>query len=223
MAAELNSVALIAARSEQGQVGATVRALRSVPGLAQVVVVDDGSQDGTLREAHEAGAVVRSLPRSMGKAAAVRQGAGMIPGGLILLCDADLGASARACERLLLPVAYGRTAMSVGRLPPTGVRGGLGVAVGLARWGVRRLTGRTLTAPLSGQRAMWREVLDCLGPAHGFGLEVALSVDALRAGYSLLELDVPLRHRVGRLDWSGCAHRAVQLGDISRALAARWN
>jgi glucosyl-3-phosphoglycerate synthase len=216
--------ALVPARDEEGRVGATVRALLGIPGLEGVVVVDDGSRDGTAREARAAGARVLRLPRPAGKAGAVRAGARWAAAAapLLLLCDADLGPSARACERLLLPVRYGRTAMAVGRLPPSGVRGGLGGAVGLARWGVRRLTGREVEAPLCGQRALWRHVLDCLGPARGFGLEVALTVDALLAGYSLLELPAPLSHRVTRLDWPGFVHRGGQLRDVALALAQRW-
>lgn len=212
--------AIVPARDEVGRVGATVRALAGCVG--RVIVVDDGSRDATAGEAYQAGADVVRLPRSLGKAGAVRTGAAAADSAVLLLADADLGASARACECLLLPVLYGRAGMSVARLPATGVDGGLGCAVGLARRGIRRLTGRTLDAPLSGQRALRRELLRCLGPAHGFGLEVALTIDGLRAGFGLLELAAPLRHRVTRLDWPGFVHRGAQLKDVAWALAQRW-
>ena len=60
--------------------------------------------------------------------------------------------------------------MTIGLLPPdpafaaTGRRGGMGLVVRLARWGIARRTGRTFAQPLSGQRAVRRAVLDAALP-----------------------------------------------------------
>lgn len=214
--------AVVAAHREEGGIGRTVWALLQIPAVAEVVVVDDGSPDGTAREAAAAGADVLRLPRRQGKAAAVAAAVARARGDILLLADADLGASARCGEALVDSVARGWADMAIAVLPPTGSRGGLGLTVGLARWAVRRLAGLDLQAPLSGQRALRRQVWRCLrGGARGFGLEVALDVDAARAGYRLRELPSRLLHRVTQLDAAGFAHRGRQLVDVAWTVGQR--
>jgi hypothetical protein len=111
--------------------------------------------------------------------------------------------------------------MTVAVLPPSGRRGGRGWAVGLARAGIRRLTGVSLRAPLSGQRALRRETLSAYRGSRGFGLEVALTVDLLRAGYRVLEVPTAMAHRVGGLGWRDSLHRARQMADVAWSLAQR--
>lgn len=214
--------AVVAAHGEEGVIGRTVWALRQIPSLARVVVVDDGSRDGTAREAAAAGADVLRLVHRQGKAAAVAAGVARAEGEILLLADADLGGSARWGEELIRAVAGGWAHMAIAVLPPTGLRGGFGVTVGLARWAVRRLARLDLEAPLSGQRALWREVWHSLrGGVRGFGLEVALDIDAARAGYRIGELPSRLYHRVTRLDPKGLIHRGQQLADVAWTLAHR--
>jgi hypothetical protein len=64
------TVALIPAYKEQGRVGNVVQKARKHVDL--VIVVDDGSNDTTAKEAEEAGAIVVRHPRNMGKGFAVR-------------------------------------------------------------------------------------------------------------------------------------------------------
>jgi len=64
------TVALIPAYREQGRIGRVVRKARKHVDL--VIVVDDGSNDDTAKEAEEAGAIVVKHPRNMGKGSAVR-------------------------------------------------------------------------------------------------------------------------------------------------------
>jgi hypothetical protein len=101
-------------------------------------------------------------------------------------------------------------------------RGGFGLALRTARWGVERLTGRVLTAPLSGQRALAAAHLPLLLPLEpGFGLEVGLDIDALRAGLRVLEVPTGMRHAGSGRDWAGFRHRGRQMAHILRALWAR--
>src|SRR5450631_2743505 len=72
----LTSVAaIIAAKDEAMRIASTVSAVRRIPGVEMVIVVDDGSSDATARLAGEAGAVVVSHRRNRGKAAAMATGA----------------------------------------------------------------------------------------------------------------------------------------------------
>ena len=57
--------------------------------------------------------------------------------------------------------------------------------------------------------------------AAGFGVETALTIDLLRAGMRVTEVEVPLAHRATGNDWASQVHRARQLADVARALAAR--
>jgi len=66
------AVAIVPAYREEGRVGAVVRRLSAVVG--DVLVVDDGSPDGTAREAREAGARVIVHERNRGKGGALRTG-----------------------------------------------------------------------------------------------------------------------------------------------------
>jgi hypothetical protein len=96
------------------------------------------------------------------------------------------------------------------------------VAMGLARRGMARATGRTMAEPLSGQRAVRWEALPALLPfAPGFGVEVAMTIDALRAGLRVVEIEVDLRHNATGKDLAGLLHRARQARAISRELTRR--
>src|ERR1700683_2646511 len=66
---------VIPAKNEADRIGATVRAAAGLPGVDIVIVVDDGSADGTAAAAQEAGASVMRHARNRGKAAALETGA----------------------------------------------------------------------------------------------------------------------------------------------------
>jgi hypothetical protein len=98
------------------------------------------------------------------------------------------------------------------------------VAMGLARRGMARATGRTMAEPLSGQRAVRWEALPALLPfAPGFGVEVAMTIDALRAGLRVVEIEVEvdLHHNPTGKDLAGLLHRARQARAIARVLTRR--
>lgn len=57
--------------------------------------------------------------------------------------------------------------------------------------------------------------------APGWGVEVGLTIDLLRQGYRIREVEVPLHHRVTGADWRAQLHRGRQWLDVARALATR--
>jgi hypothetical protein len=215
-------VAVVAAYGRADTVGGTVRALAALPGVDRVVVVDDGSRDRTAREAAAAGARVVSLPANVGKGGAVAAGVAAEPGAAVyLLVDADTGPTAAAAGPLLDPVLSGEADMAVGVLPAAGGRGGLGTVRRLAAAGIRRATGREVAAPLSGQRAVRGDLLRALDLAPRFGLETAMTLDALSAGARVVEVPVEVEHRHTGRSPAGFAHRARQGTDVARALWPR--
>jgi hypothetical protein len=221
-------VAVVPAKDEEDRIGATVAALRQLPQVALIVVVDDGSSDQTAAVAEWAGQVtVVRHDRNRGKAAALTTGAAraaaLLPGAPVLFVDADLEASAANLGPLVDAVLAGEAEMAIAVLPPQDrPGGGFGVVVRTAREGIARLTGWTATQPLSGQRCLTREALDAAMPlAPGWGVEVGLTIDVLRAGGRVVEVPCELRHRVTGRDLSSQVHRARQLAGVTRALAER--
>lgn len=207
--------AVVPARDEADRVGRTVRALRRIPGVGEVVVVDDGSWDGTARMARRAGARVVRLSRGRGKAWALYLGLRAARGPVLLMADADLGDSAGHLGVLCRLVEQGWADLAVG-VPAVRVREGLGIVQAVARWGTARLGGVGLAAPLSGQRALRAEAAPLLvsGKAVGYGVETEINVRAGRRGLRVVERPVPIRHRPLGRSLAGWLHRARQLRDV---------
>jgi hypothetical protein len=147
----------------------------------------------------------------------------------VLLADADLGASAAMLARLVDAVSdrdTGPDAEIVADLAiatfAARVGGGFGIAVGASNWAIRRATGRTMLAPMSGQRAMRPGVLPQLLPfAPGFGIETGMTIDALRRGLRVVEVPLDLEHRATGKTIGGFIHRGKQARDALRAYASR--
>ena len=79
-----------------------------------------------------------------------------------------------------------------------------------------------MTAPISGQRALRARALRAVLPfAHGFGMELGMTIDAARAGYRVVEVELQLSHRASGRTPAGFSHRARQLADFARAFLAR--
>lgn len=227
--------AVIAAKDEAARIVSTISAVRGIDGVDLVVVVDDGSSDGTAALAGGAGAIVVVHLRNRGKAAAMATGAQAVadldlrepavsgrPRDLLFV-DADLGASALNLAVLTGPVASGRADMTIAVLPLQATSGGgHGFVVRLARKGIERLTGLTPAQPLSGMRCLSRGAFEAALPlARGWGVEVGLTIDVLGAGLRVLEVPCDLQHRVSGSDWRGQFHRARQYRDVWLALAVR--
>lgn len=218
--------AIVAAHNEADRVGETVRALRGVFPGARVWVADDASTDGTAEVAMTAGAEVVRRGKSHGKGgnvtAAAEAALSVEPAPrLVLLCDGDLGASAAQLAPLVSAVQRGECDLAVASFSRR-VGGGFGVALGFARWAIHRLCGLETEAPISGQRAMRVQVLRATLPfARGYGMEIGMTVDAVRAGFRLREYELDLEHRATRRDLRGFLHRAVQLRDFLRVFVSR--
>ena len=228
---------IIPAKDEQQRIGATVAAARSLPHVDLVIVCDDGSSDDTAQYAGAAGAIVVSHHRNRGKAAAVESAVNAL-GVLelrdkrpettaLVLLDADLEETAANCAPLIGPVVEGRADLTIGILPAQrtaagGDPGGFGLVMSTAARGIAELTGWTPKAPLSGQRCLSRRAFELASPlAAGWGIEVGMTIDVLRAGLRVEEIEIDLRHRATGSDMAGQLHRAKQLRDVTRALTAR--
>jgi glycosyltransferase involved in cell wall biosynthesis len=217
---------IVAARDEADRIAATVAGARAAFPDAEIWVADDASADGTAERAIAAGAKVVSRGRPHGKGGNVTAAAEAAMGGdadpaVAVLCDGDLGDSASLLGALVEAVGAGDCDLAVASFRDR-VGGGFGIALRYAAWAIRSRCGYEAGAPISGQRAMRTEVLRSTMPfADGFGMEVAMTIDAVRAGYRVCEVELDLAHRVTGRTASGFLHRARQLRDFARAWWAR--
>ncbi len=199
---------LVAARDEADTIAATVTALRDAFPGAEMIVADDGSRDATAERAEAAGAAVLRLPRR-GKGQALSAAERAAPPGALLLADADL----RGDLTPLLPsdkVSQGlRIAAFAERRG-----GGFGIAKRVARELIRLRSGFDAREPLSGQRALSAQARTAVFPlAPGFGAETRMTIDAVRAGCRVEEVELDLEHRATGRDARGFLHRGRQLVD----------
>lgn len=240
-----DTIIILAAHNEADRIAATLAALERAFEGARVFVSDDGSTDGTATIARDAGATVVSSetgarahsPKDWVRNGGVGKGGAMTlaahrllehldaePGGadpIVVLCDGDLGDSAARLSPLAHAVAGLEADLAVAAFARR-VGGGFGLALGYARRAINRRCGLRTGAPISGQRAMRASTLRALLPfAHGFGMEVGMTIDAVRAGLRVVEVEIDLAHRATGRTLGGFLHRGRQLLDIRRAERAR--
>ncbi|MEJ7741101.1 MAG: glycosyltransferase family 2 protein [Nocardioidaceae bacterium] len=171
--------------------------LAEVPRGIEVIVVDNGSSDGTAEVAADLGAIV-VLEARPGYGAAVHAGISAATAPLVAVMDGDGSMDPRELTALIEKVEPGQATMAVGRRRPTrpGVwpwHARLGNRVVLA-W-LRRRTGLDVhdIAPM---RVCGRQELLDLGVLdRRFGYPVELLARAQRAGWVILESDISYRPR----------------------------
>jgi glycosyltransferase involved in cell wall biosynthesis len=212
---------IVAARNEADRVGATLDALKAEFPDARVWVADDASGDETCEVAIAHGAQVVSRGRPHGKGGNVTAAAEAALGDepvppLALLCDADLAGSAAELPALVAAVEDGSCDLAIAAFARR-VGGGFGIALGFARWAIERRSGYRAQAPISGQRAMPTDLLRELLPlAPGYGMEIGMTIDAVRAGQRVREVELDLSHRPTGRSPGDFLHRAGQLLDFAR-------
>ncbi len=155
--------AVIPAYNEAKNIGRVLAPLQKCPEITEVIVVNDGSTDGTGQMARKMGAQVIELPMNQGKGAAVMAGVNATTAEVILLLDADLiGLTPQHVRELLTPIFTQQAVMTIGYF--TAGR----LATDLSQ---------QMAPYLNGQRAVRREFFAAL-PAltHSkYGLEVVMS------------------------------------------------
>jgi glycosyltransferase involved in cell wall biosynthesis len=219
---------VVSAYNEADRLGDTLAAVREAFPGARVMVADDFSQDATPQVAEEAGAELVRAHKHLGKGGAntlavgrLLGRGGAVPLPTLVLCDGDLGASARELPRLVEALERGDGDLAVAAFARR-VGGGFGFALRFSRWAIRRRTGLDPIAPISGQRALRPELVPAVLPfAPGFGMETAMTIDAHRAGFRLVEVELSLEHRATGRTAAGFLHRFRQLLSFARVYVSR--
>ncbi len=168
--------AIVPAYNEAPNIGSVLDVLRNMPEIAETIVVDDGSTDNTAEMARQHGAIVVSLPQNQGKGGAMKAGASIASGEVVVFLDADLvGLTVAHVRQLIGPVLSRESDTTVGIFE--GGRASTDWAQALAPF-------------LSGQRALRRQLL--VGFEHidmaGYGVELQLHRQLKRMGISPREV-----------------------------------
>ncbi|MDQ0256237.1 glycosyltransferase involved in cell wall biosynthesis [Evansella vedderi] len=212
---------IIPAFNESNKIENTLKSLINQPWVNEVIVVDDGSEDGTEEIALRYTQKVFKHEKNKGKMAAVFTGIQRATGEWIILLDGDIGETASEAKKLLTPLIEDHIDMTIAVLPQFKQRG-FGLVKKRARNVVYRETGVFLTAPLSGQRAFHRNWIPIIlsHQGKGFGLEMYLNLTFLKHGAKLREINTNMSHRTTRKDLRGFRHRAKQWLEMEITL---WN
>jgi hypothetical protein len=185
---------VVPARNEQPTVGAVVRSALAAPEVGRVVVVNDGSTDGTAAAAREAGAVVvqGARPGAPGsKARALALGAGATDQPVLVFFDADILGT--------LPWHFTALAAPV-------LDGGFALSCGIVDYGRLRNPLFLRLPPITGLRAMRREVFAAVPEERRNGFQIEIMINEVVARGSLpcaIRVLPGLRHRskIEKVGW----------------------
>src|SRR4051812_20952844 len=188
---------LIPCLNEERQIASVVREYAAVFPRAEILIVDNGSEDGTPEVAREAGAQV-IVEKRRGKARAVATGLSMIDTDLVLMVDGDGSYPAEGAQLLLKEYTREPADMI------TGIRSAQGdVFRPMHQWGMSVFAGVLNSVfrfrPLdlfSGLRLFSRRFYHHVPVlSRGFELEIELIIQAIDKGFSMTEIPVPFRSR----------------------------
>jgi len=206
---------IIPAYNESEYIEETVCAVKKLKDIDEVIVVDDGSEDKTSEKAKKAGARVIRHTKNLGKGHALTTGVRAAKGEILVFLDADVGASAVEVSKLIGPVKRGEADMTVAQFPLPQRKGGFGMVKNLASFGIYTFTGKKFGASLSGQRVLNRKVVAHIDNfAEGFSAEVALTIKAVKCGFSIQEVPVQMKHRETGRSLKDFIHRGKQFWEI---------
>lgn len=169
--------------------------LRALDPQGKLLVVDDGSSDGTGQLAQRAGADLVTHATNRGKGVALRTGfAWLLERGFsrAVTVDADGQHSARDAVMLAQHTAPAEAlVLGVRDLARDGAPGPSQFSNRFSNWWVSRFSGQTLHDTQCGlRRYPLRATLDLGSDARGYGFESDLLVRAARRGIPLVEVPV---------------------------------
>jgi len=162
-AAGLRVAAIVPAYNEEATLVEVLSVLKATPSIDEILVVSDGSTDGTVEIARAQGLRTIHLRENQGKGRAMAIGVAHTSAPILVFVDGDiLNLTVELLDRLVAPVLSGRSDMNVGFRH----RGRLLDAI------------HPYTGPLlSGIRCLRREVFEAVPESHleGFAIETGLN------------------------------------------------
>jgi glycosyltransferase involved in cell wall biosynthesis len=197
----LNTLSIILpAKNEAPALKELLPRLRAAQPAAEIIVVDDGSTDDTRATCDEHGVQCVSSPYSMGNGAAIKRGARIANGEILVFMDADGQHDPVDVARLLGKLERGYD-MAVGARDWGSQAGvGRGVANTFYNWLATRMTGHEVADLTSGFRAVraerFREFLYLL--PNGFSYPTTSTMAFFRSAYSVAYVPIKAAQRIGK-------------------------
>lgn len=216
-------VCVVPVYNEADLIADTIENLKNISYIDEIVVVNDGSRDNTSEVIHKLDITVIDLKNNHGKGYAIKRAISSLEFDYLALVDGDLGNSSIQVEKLILPVIHGEADISIAKFSDrstmTSTKGGFGIVTKLAKKGVYFFTKKEMDTSLSGQRVYIRDVLDKIDYIpNRYGIEVAMTIQSINNGFSIIEVPVTMKHRFSERDLKGILHRGKQCFDILKTL-----
>lgn len=179
---------VIPAYNEVETVASVINIANSISYVNEVIVVDDGSHDGTAEEAKLAGATVISHVSNQGKGAALKTGFRHSKGDIIAFIDGDIhNLSTDKIDSIIIPILKGKTDITKTKFVRESGRVTELTAKPLLKFFFPEVT---FDQPLSGQFAGKRSVLNKIKFEKDYGVDVGIVLDADAYGLKIQEVDI---------------------------------
>ena len=209
--------------NEGDKIEDTIAGLKKIDLIDEIVIVNDGSTDNTKEVIEKLNVSIINLDKNYGKGYAMHYAIKKCEYDYIAFVDGDLGLTSVEMEKLIIPVISGEVDFSIAKFPDrstmTNAKGGFGFVKRLAKRGVYFYTKKEINTSLSGQRVYRREIMDFMEYVpNRYGIEVAMTIQALNGGFTFKEVPVNMTHRYSQRTLNGFKHRGKQFFNILKTL-----